>query len=336
MTKRKVDSASLSDDSDGSRSSKTVTGASSDIGQNGMKARKLSDTAATMTEHKLTTPTLESIEGDEARQLMDVVDKLRRAGLDSIIQLPQIVTVGDQSSGKSSTLEAITGIAFPRKENLCTRFATQVVLRRAFSDSVAVEIIPDKLRSEEEQKKLRRLRLELQDFSKLGDLIDKATEAMGLTDPDKAELESATQVQTACAFSRDVLSIEVSGPSHPQLTLVDIPGMIHSSTKYQSREDVKLISQLVQEYMEEKRTIILAVVSAKNDYANQVVLSKTSDLKADHRALGIVTKVDALAAGSESENTWIALAQNEDVHLGLGWHMLRNRYEYPSIRLSVS
>lgn len=37
---------------------------------------------------------------------------------------------GDQSSGKSSCLEAISGVPFPRKDTLCTRFATEVVLRK--------------------------------------------------------------------------------------------------------------------------------------------------------------------------------------------------------------
>ncbi|MBE3042786.1 dynamin family protein, partial [Candidatus Bathyarchaeota archaeon] len=53
------------------------------------------------------------------------------------IDLPQIVVCGDQSSGKSSVLEAISGMAFPAKDNLCTRFATEVILRRASTSAVS-------------------------------------------------------------------------------------------------------------------------------------------------------------------------------------------------------
>lgn len=264
----------------------------------------------------LTNESLESLQSEDARKVMDTVDRLRKAGLGSIVQLPQIVTVGDQSSGKSSTLEAITGIPFPRKENLCTRFATQIVMRRAKTESVAVAIMPDKLRPSHEQEKLKTMDLKLDDFSKLGDLMDTAMVAMGLDQPDQSTVQ---------AFSRDVLNIEISGPTRPQLTLVDLPGLIHSETKQQSREDVKLITELVEEYINEKRTIVLAVVSAKNDYANQIVLKKARDLEAADRTLGIVTKTDFLEAGSENERTWIELAQNKDVMFGLGWHMLRNR-----------
>ncbi|KAG8628621.1 hypothetical protein KVT40_002486 [Elsinoe batatas] len=259
---------------------------------------------------------LESLQSEDARKIMDTVDRLRKAGLGSIVQLPQIVTVGDQSSGKSSTLEAITGIPFPRKENLCTRFATQIVMRRSRSEEIRVTIMPDKLRPAGEQEKLKALDLKLDDISKLGELMDTATVAMGLDSPDK------TQVR---AFSRDVLNIEISGPTRPQLTLVDLPGLIHSETKQQTREDVKLITELVEEYIKEKRTIVLAVVSAKNDYANQIVLNKARDLGAADRTLGIVTKTDVLEPGTENEKTWIDLAQNKDVLFGLGWHMLRNR-----------
>lgn len=52
----------------------------------------------------------------------------------------ELVVVGDQSSGKSSLLEALTGLSFPIASDLCTRFATQIVLRRASSEDAAVKV----------------------------------------------------------------------------------------------------------------------------------------------------------------------------------------------------
>jgi hypothetical protein len=72
------------------------------------------------------------------------------------------------------------------------------------------------------------------------------------------------------AFSKDLLRVEVSGPDRPHLTIVDLPGLIHSETKQQSASDVELVQDVVQSYIKEPRSIILAVVSAKNDYANQI------------------------------------------------------------------
>jgi len=78
----------------------------------------------------VTTGSLQALQSTDQRKVMDIVDKLRRTGLSGVVELPQLIVCGDQSSGKSSVLEAITEIPFPRKENLCTRFATEVRLNK--------------------------------------------------------------------------------------------------------------------------------------------------------------------------------------------------------------
>lgn len=54
----------------------------------------------------------------------------------------QLLVVGDQSSGKSSVLEGLTGLSYPRASTLCTRFATQITFRRAPFQKIAVSVIP--------------------------------------------------------------------------------------------------------------------------------------------------------------------------------------------------
>lgn len=50
--------------------------------------------------------------------------------------------VGDQSSGKSSVLESLTGFAFPRAAGLCTRYATQITCSREALARISITIIP--------------------------------------------------------------------------------------------------------------------------------------------------------------------------------------------------
>ena len=109
-------------------------------------------------------------------------------------------------------------------------------------------------------------------------------------------------------------------------TLVDLPGLIHSSNKSQSEDDVTLIKSLVRDYISEKRTIVLAVISAKNDYANQIILKDCREFDPKGaRTLGVITKPDYLRADSENEREWLDLAQNRDIYFELGWHLLKNR-----------
>ncbi|KAK7520952.1 dynamin family protein [Phyllosticta citriasiana] len=246
-------------------------------------------------------------------QLLDVIDRLRSLGISNDVPLPQIIVCGDQSSGKSSVLEAMSGIRFPMKENLCTRFATELILRRGKVPSATAAIVPGSERSEQEKKKISGFQapaVQLEDFPSL---IDSARDAIGIDAETKA-------------FSDDVLRVEISGPEQPHLTLVDLPGVIHAENKQQSSDDVELVQTLVRKYMNSSRSIILAVISAKNDYANQIVtkLAREFDPQGT-RTLGIITKPDTLHAGSESEKSFINLAKNEDVVFRLGWHVLRNR-----------
>ena len=50
--------------------------------------------------------------------VLDTVAKIRKCGLESILSLPQLVVCGDQSTGKSSVLEALTEIPFPRNVSI--------------------------------------------------------------------------------------------------------------------------------------------------------------------------------------------------------------------------
>ena len=49
----------------------------------------------------------------------------------------------------------------------------------------------------------------------------KATTLMGINN---------ASTSTSRAFAKDVLSIEIEGPSRPQLTLVDLPGLVQTET----------------------------------------------------------------------------------------------------------
>src|SRR5437016_2096195 len=96
-----------------------------------------------------------SLQSKDHEELLDIIDHLRGQGISRYIDLPQLIVCGDQSSGKSSVLEAVSGLRFPTKDNLCTRFATELILRRGREVGVTITIVPGDQRTDSEREKLQ-------------------------------------------------------------------------------------------------------------------------------------------------------------------------------------
>ena len=126
---------------------------------------------------------LSALRSAEQLSLLDEINKLRRSGISDHVSLPQIAVCGDQSSGKSSCLEAISGISFPRKDTLCTRFAAELVLRKSSVESVVVNIVPSQQRPKKESQELANFEYTLQSFDELPELIESVKVALGLDKP---------------------------------------------------------------------------------------------------------------------------------------------------------
>lgn len=275
-----------------------------------------------------TTSSLEGLQTEEQRLVLDTIARVRKCGLEGTVSLPQIVVCGDQSAGKSSVLEALTEIPFPRNDNLCTRYATEIHLRRAVSESLTIRVIPDQARSSVERASINSFEQTITDFSELPQIMDMATTIMGIS-------KIGSSDEKPRAIARDVLSIEIGGPTRPQLTVVDIPGLIGAETKMTSKTDIALVAEITKAYIEQPRTICLAVVSAATDYANQPILDRVREVDPEgDRTLGVITKPDIPPAGSGSETGYLELAQNQDIFFKLGWHVVKNRmYSERSVSL---
>lgn len=255
----------------------------------------------------------------EQRDLLDAVDKLRRANISGEdFSIPQIVVCGEQSSGKSSVLEAISQLRFPVGVGTTTKFATEVVLRNNSSPAttpVILKVIADKSRTPEEKAHIEgfTFNIDIDDSKAFSNAVGAALKYLESYEPERR-------------FWYDRLHVEISGPKQPNLTLVDLPGLVQYGAKVNSG-DTEKIKDLVKQCISEAKAVILAVVRADMDLENHGIIQLISDSSdAMKRTIGVLTHTDRLNTGSDQEKATIQLACDHKLAPGLGWHALRNMH----------
>ncbi len=65
------------------------------------------------------------------KDINDALSELQARGIQHVASLPELVLVGDQSSGKSSLMSAIAGLSLPRSSGTCTRCPIHIRVSRA-------------------------------------------------------------------------------------------------------------------------------------------------------------------------------------------------------------
>ncbi|RAH80888.1 hypothetical protein BO86DRAFT_275538, partial [Aspergillus japonicus CBS 114.51] len=156
--------------------------------------------------------------------LLEKIDKLFACNVGEYINLPQLVVVGDQSSGKSSVLEGLTKLKFPRNSGLCTRFATQIIFRR--DPSLKIRKISGSIISTSGNEGKGKSSWCISDIEILNErefeiMMIEVHIAMGLSTSAEDNLPT---------FSSDVLRLEIHGPHENHLSVIDVPGIFKTTT----------------------------------------------------------------------------------------------------------
>ncbi|KAM3452232.1 hypothetical protein MY3296_004670 [Beauveria thailandica] len=250
------------------------------------------------------------------------IDLLRDKNIGAHLPLPQLVAVGDQSSGKSSLLEGLTGIPFPRGQGLCTRYATQITHRRESKSFINISIIPGPNSSEAEKLRLEGYHKSFSTTSELKDQLSsillEVNELMGVC--------TSQNPKGTKTFTEDVLKIEKCGPNEDYLTVIDVPGLFEDTKHNSTTEtDKEMVQTMVRKYICNDQTIILAVLPCFVDFATQKILALAEEYDpTGERTLGILTKPDLLIEES-GKNVVCGLIRGEQRPLNLGYHLVRSR-----------
>uniref|UniRef100_A0A672MJP7 Interferon-induced GTP-binding protein Mx1-like n=1 Tax=Sinocyclocheilus grahami TaxID=75366 RepID=A0A672MJP7_SINGR len=234
---------------------------------------------------------------ESVRPLIELIDSLKLIGLDEDIGLPSIAVVGDQSSGKSSVLEALSGVALPRGSGIVTRCPLELKLqklkngpwsgiisysghRETFNDPLKVDTLV-----REAQNKL-------------------AGKAVGICD--------------------ELITLEISSPDVCDLTLIDLPGITRVPVHDQPEDIGDQIKTLILKYIAKSETIILVVVPCNVDIATTEALRMAQKVDPEGlRTLAILTKPDLIDRGAEIDV--LNIVQGKVIPLSKGYIIVRCR-----------
>lgn len=262
-------------------------------------------------------------EDNETRAQLELIDDLRKVGVSDHIGLPQLVVVGDQSTGKSSVLQAVTDIPFPINDEMCTRFATEIVLQRTSSDmgtKVKFEIIPATDESPDRQKALKEWHPKGVDSNAE---LNKSTMEYVFDQAENMIFDNTfNKRRTLSRLSSSTLRITRTGPKETNFAIVDIPGLIRGNDSLECRT----AKQLVQRYLDNPLSIIVQVIDVVDmeRQENFPLLEKLPDRVT--RVIGVINKCDTK---QKKSHEWVFdLIRNDPKskhYLREGWYGLRNR-----------
>lgn len=269
-------------------------------------------------------------------ELFNALEELKKLNVASDI-IPQLVVVGDQSSGKSSVLEALVRFHFPVSERRCTKFPINLILKRSDEERGEAWIRPvqGSKRSPADKSKMqdfyRKVNLSsLSSRAELEELMGDAMEALGIRSNHNASVPTTSESRQEIGrqFAEEMLVIEKHGPDLPILSLIDLPGLFQGTISKGDEGSRDAVERMVEKQVALKNNVVLLVISASSDVYNQSAVRKFQDVfKKDKglgdRTIGVITKPDAAL---DFKNAMLEHVKNgvDNVELKHGWHVVRN------------
>ncbi|XP_027011998.2 interferon-induced GTP-binding protein MxA [Tachysurus fulvidraco] len=240
---------------------------------------------------------------EKVRPCIDLIDSLRALGVEKDLALPAIAVIGDQSSGKSSVLEALSGVALPRGSGIVTRCPLELKMKR----SQEKDFWHGKIKYKKDND---------QDYEE--DIEDPA-------DVEKRIREAQDHMAgVGVGISDDLISLEVTSADVPDLTLIDLPGIARVAVKGQPENIGEQIKRLIRKFIVKQETINLVVVPCNVDIATTEALKMAQEVDPNgERTLGILTKPDLVDKGTE--DTVVSIINNEIIYLTKGYMIVRCR-----------
>ncbi|KAF9220695.1 hypothetical protein BS17DRAFT_810582 [Gyrodon lividus] len=267
------------------------------------------------------------------RVMMALNSDLQGMGAGNFIDLPSIVVIGGQSAGKSSLVEAVSGINVPRDSGTCTRcpmVCSMSSTATTWSCTVSLRFTFDQSGQNLPKLETKPFGGAITERSEMEIWLRRAQAALLNPSVDQrefyrktvSELKEMTPRNTL-KFSKNAVVVSIKDPGATDVSFVDLPGLIQND----SLEVVDLVRGLVNSEIERPNTIILVTIPMSDDMENQgaMQLAKKADPNGE-RTIGVLTKPDTLGSGAISaRKKWhdIIEGHDRDHALALGYYCVR-------------
>ena len=233
---------------------------------------------------------------------------------DISIDIPKLVVVGTQSSGKSSLLNNIISMdIMPTGKTMVTRVPLNIQLNLSKSSK-----------------------------AEFGDYISGkwvASKEITLTHPTPLkeeiiqihnEIEEQTKLKagTTMNINNSSIILKIYSPNVPNLGLVDLPGlvMVACTDKGQPKDIKEQIKSMIGSYISNERSTILAVIPARPDIEADPALELIKEYDPmGKRTIGILTKIDLMNKGTDVSDYLNNNNISKDLQFKYGYYAVKNR-----------
>ncbi|XP_077079798.1 dynamin-1-like protein isoform X1 [Siphateles boraxobius] len=233
--------------------------------------------------------------------LIPIINRLQEVFLTvgaEIIQLPQIVVVGSQSSGKSSVLESLVGRDFlPRGSGIVTR--RPLVLQLVNVPSLEERRKQDNGNGAKQNSPNAYPGIKAEEW---GTFLHSKNQIFTDFNEIRKEIEDETDRNTDNkGISPEPIYLKIYSPNVLSLTLVDLPGITKVPVGDQPEDIETQVQEMIVSYISNPNSLILCVSPANSDLATSDALKLAREVDPDgHRTLLVVSKLDLMDAGTDA------------------------------------
>eukprot|EP00586_Coscinodiscus_wailesii_P012910 CAMPEP_0172496952 /NCGR_PEP_ID=MMETSP1066-20121228/94707_1 /TAXON_ID=671091 /ORGANISM="Coscinodiscus wailesii, Strain CCMP2513" /LENGTH=741 /DNA_ID=CAMNT_0013269509 /DNA_START=71 /DNA_END=2296 /DNA_ORIENTATION=- len=242
-----------------------------------------------------------------AAKLQDVLGAL---GHNTTLNLPQIIVIGGQSSGKSSVLEGVVGRSFlPRGSGIVTRRPLILQLFNTSSSSSSADGSDNDAALPEDE---------------WGEFLHQPGKRYYDFDEIRKEIVNDTErlVGSNKGISPNPINLKIYSPKVLHLTLVDLPGITKCPVGDQPQDIESQIRNMCLRYVTNPNAIILAVTAGNTDLANSDALKMAREVDpSGERTIGVLTKLDLMDMGTDAAD----ILSNKLIPLRRGYVGVVNR-----------